>query len=99
MAWAHICALRALEEDDISDGGKEIDGKRIGGKVFFVSDDTPRTNMFEFCEPFLKLNGYLFHFNKSKKYYIKVILTIFNECINSLFSKNKIITNKNNFYN
>ena len=45
VAWAHILALKALADSK----------EKVDGKVFFVSDDTPMTNMFEFCHQFLRL--------------------------------------------
>ncbi|CAH1801506.1 unnamed protein product, partial [Owenia fusiformis] len=47
VAWAHICANEALKS-----------APSIGGKPYFITDDTPIQNTFTFMEPFLKLHGY-----------------------------------------
>ncbi|XP_053394154.1 3 beta-hydroxysteroid dehydrogenase/Delta 5--_4-isomerase-like [Mercenaria mercenaria] len=46
-AWAFICA------------DKELTGNsKLGGKFYFIPDDTPQQNTFEFMEPFLEVRGY-----------------------------------------
>ena len=46
-AWAFICADVALRENP-----------SIGGKFFFIPDDTPVQNTFQFLKPFLELRGF-----------------------------------------
>ena len=47
MAWAHVVALSALNRDCHT----------TGGQAYFINDDTPITNTFQFMEPFLKARG------------------------------------------
>lgn len=47
VAWAHLCALRAIMENP-----------GLGGRSFFVTDDTPLMNSFTFMRPFLKCRGF-----------------------------------------
>ena len=47
MAWAHVVAKRALERSP----------DLVGGHVFFVTDDTPLLNSFDFMQPFLAARG------------------------------------------
>ena len=47
MAWAHVAAKRALQRNS----------EQVGGHVFFVTDDTPLMNTFDFMEPFLSARG------------------------------------------
>ncbi|XP_062582552.1 3 beta-hydroxysteroid dehydrogenase/Delta 5--_4-isomerase type 1-like [Saccostrea cucullata] len=42
-AWAFLCADKALKSN-----------KSIGGQAFFIPDDTPLSNSFEFMKPFLE---------------------------------------------
>lgn len=42
-AWAFVCADNALKSD-----------KSLGGQAFFIPDDTPLSNSFEFMKPFLE---------------------------------------------
>lgn len=44
VAWAHICAMRAPSSAD--------------GQVFYITDDTPSMNLFDFLEPFYQSRGY-----------------------------------------
>ena len=46
-AWAFLCADAALREQS-----------SIGGQFFFVPDDTPVQNTFQFLKPFLELRGF-----------------------------------------
>ena len=46
MAWAHVVAMEAMAQNP-----------DVGGHVFFVTDDTPVMNSFEFMEPFLNGRG------------------------------------------
>ncbi|KAL3841773.1 hypothetical protein ACJMK2_019874 [Sinanodonta woodiana] len=45
-AWCFLCAERTLRGDN-----------SIAGQSFFVCDDTPLTNMFEFSKPYLRVHG------------------------------------------
>ncbi|ESN92520.1 hypothetical protein HELRODRAFT_89375, partial [Helobdella robusta] len=47
IAYAHVCALAALARDC-----------NLGGRAFFVTDDTPCLNSFAFMQNFLPLYGY-----------------------------------------
>lgn len=47
VAWAHLCALHAVMEDP-----------GLGGRNFFVTDDTPLMNSFVFMKPFLRCRGF-----------------------------------------
>ena len=46
VAWAHVTANSALARDS-----------RLGGQVYFITDDTPRLNASSFMEIFLKARG------------------------------------------
>jgi len=46
VAWAHISANNALARD-----------KKLGGEVFFITDDTPKLNPSRLMEIFLKARG------------------------------------------
>lgn len=48
VAHAHVLAMRALLEPDSG----------LGGEVYFVTDDTPAVNFFDFMEPILNELGY-----------------------------------------
>lgn len=47
VAWAHLCALSAIQLDP-----------GLGGRNFFVTDDTPLMNTFTFMKPFLRCRGF-----------------------------------------
>lgn len=47
IAWAHVCAMKALQSDD-----------SVGGLAYFVNDDSPVRNVFDFVEPFLEVRGF-----------------------------------------
>lgn len=47
MAWGHLSALKQLEQYP-----------RVGGHVYFLTDDTPNMDSFTFMEPFLKDKGF-----------------------------------------
>ena len=47
IAWGHILLMNKLKENP-----------RLGGEIFFITDDTPITHMVLFSEPFLKEKGY-----------------------------------------
>ena len=49
MAWAHLVALEAL---------KNCSANECGGQVYFITDNSPICNSFEFLEPFLKARGF-----------------------------------------
>lgn len=46
VAWMFICAVDALRKNP-----------DVVGEVFFACDDTPLSNMFNSCEPYLKSHG------------------------------------------
>jgi nucleoside-diphosphate-sugar epimerase len=48
VAHAHVLAMRALLERDT----------RVAGEIYFVTDDTPALNFFDFMEPILEQLGY-----------------------------------------
>jgi nucleoside-diphosphate-sugar epimerase len=48
VAHAHVLAMRAVLEP----------GSRVGGEVYFVTDDSPVLNFFDFMEPILGELGY-----------------------------------------
>jgi nucleoside-diphosphate-sugar epimerase len=48
VAHAHVLAMRALLEPD----------SPVGGEVYFITDDTPAVNFFDFMEPILNQLGY-----------------------------------------
>lgn len=48
MAWAHIKALSALKEKP----------NACSGRAYFITDDTPLCNTFEFMDIFLHTKGY-----------------------------------------
>ena len=66
MAWAFICADKALmknEKDAMEDSSKEACltpqfAQSTGGKAFFITDDTPLTNIFEFQSIFVSACGF-----------------------------------------
>lgn len=41
VAWAHVCAVRALADAD-------RDARSVSGRAYFINDDTPLMNMFDF---------------------------------------------------
>lgn len=47
VAWAHVLAASALKKD-----------AETGGKVYFITDDTPLLNTFDFMKIFLLLKGF-----------------------------------------
>ena len=47
IAWAHVAANQALARHD-----------DVGGQVYFVTDDTPLMNTFEFMKPFVESRGF-----------------------------------------
>lgn len=47
MAWAHVVAKRSLQRSS----------EQVGGHAFFVTDDTPLMNSFDFMDPFLSARG------------------------------------------
>lgn len=47
VAWAHICAMKALQSND-----------SVSGLAYFVNDDNPVRNVFDFVEPFLQVRGF-----------------------------------------
>jgi len=47
VAWAHVRALYALRADT-----------KLGGTVYFITDDTPVTNSFDMVAPFVTSRGY-----------------------------------------
>ena len=47
MAWAHIKAYEALQREP-----------EVGGRAYFITDDTPIKNSFYLMEPFLSARGY-----------------------------------------
>jgi nucleoside-diphosphate-sugar epimerase len=48
VAHAHVLAMRALLEPDT----------RVGGEIYFITDDSPAVNFFDFMEPILQELGY-----------------------------------------
>jgi len=48
VAWAHLCAARALATDP----------GRSSGRPYFITDDTPAINSFESMRPYLAARGY-----------------------------------------
>jgi 3beta-hydroxy-delta5-steroid dehydrogenase / steroid delta-isomerase len=49
-AWAHVCALRTLVNPETR--------KSIAGQPFFITDNTPVINTFDFLRPFILSRGY-----------------------------------------
>ena len=47
VAWAHVAAAAALKRN-----------RACGGKAYFITDDTPLMNTFDFTNIFLELRGY-----------------------------------------
>lgn len=47
VAWAHICAVETLRQN-----------ASVGGHVYFIADDTPLMNTFDFMDPYLKVKGF-----------------------------------------
>ena len=45
-AWGHVVANEALSRDP-----------KVGGHIYFITDDTPKLNTFSFMEIFLKARG------------------------------------------
>ena len=68
MAWATICAYRSMCKND-----------KIGGEAFFVTDDTPTSTMFEFCEPYLNKNGHCLS-SMAIPYWVMVLLVWCFQC-------------------
>jgi nucleoside-diphosphate-sugar epimerase len=48
VAHAHVLAMRALVEPE----------SRLAGEIYFITDDTPAVNFFDFMEPILNELGY-----------------------------------------
>jgi nucleoside-diphosphate-sugar epimerase len=48
VAHAHVLAMRALLDPQ----------SKVGGEVYFITDDTPAVNFFDFMEPILNELGY-----------------------------------------
>jgi nucleoside-diphosphate-sugar epimerase len=48
VAWAHLCAARAMTADP----------GLTSGRPYFVTDDTPTENSFEAMRPFLAAKGF-----------------------------------------
>ncbi|MEE9608420.1 MAG: NAD-dependent epimerase/dehydratase family protein, partial [Myxococcota bacterium] len=48
VAHAHLLAMRALLEPD----------SRVAGEIYFITDDSPAVNFFDFMEPILNELGY-----------------------------------------
>ena len=72
VAWAHVCALNALIDPELR--------KEASGKAYFVPDDTPVVNMFDFVEPFMKARGLSFlryRIPYSVVYYLMWLLELF----------------------
>ena len=46
-AWAHVLAVDVLRKNT----------KEIAGKAFFIGDNTPESNFFDFVEPYLAATG------------------------------------------
>ena len=46
VAWAHVCAMKALQSSD-----------PVGGQAYFINDESPVRNAFDFAEPFLEVRG------------------------------------------
>lgn len=47
VAWAHICASKALDS-----------GSEVAGQIYTISDDTPVKNTFDTAEAFLQVRGF-----------------------------------------
>ena len=47
VAWAHVVAAAALKQDSTA-----------GGQAYFITDDTPLMNTFDFTNIFLQIRGY-----------------------------------------
>lgn len=54
VAWAHVCAARALA----------VDPGLTSGRPYFITDDTPVVNSFESMRPFLAAKGYTLSENR-----------------------------------
>ncbi|KAH3891853.1 3 beta-hydroxysteroid dehydrogenase/Delta 5--_4-isomerase type 4-like isoform X1 [Dreissena polymorpha] len=50
VAWSFICAENVMRRDDSA-------AENVCGQSFFVSDETPNTNVVDFMQPFLKEVG------------------------------------------
>ena len=50
VAWGHICAMRTLRDKP------EV----CGGKAYFITDDTPRTDFVGLASPIMQAKGYRF---------------------------------------
>ena len=46
-AWAHIVAAEAMRQNP----------KEVGGKAYFITDDSPTQNIFDMMKPYLELHG------------------------------------------
>lgn len=52
MAWAHVCAVKTLLRSSTATA--------MDGRAFFITDDTPVMNIFDFCETFMKIRNFRF---------------------------------------
>ena len=52
IAWALICADRALQKNDSKTN-------EVAGQAFFIGDESPKKNIFDFFEPMFKEHHYI----------------------------------------
>lgn len=69
-AWAHVLAVGVLLKNP----------KAIGGKAFFIGDNTPESNFFDFVEPYLTATGCNL-LNISIPYAVIFCIAVILECI------------------
>ncbi|XP_078363395.1 3 beta-hydroxysteroid dehydrogenase/Delta 5--_4-isomerase type 3-like [Oculina patagonica] len=69
-AWAHVLAADVLRTNP----------KAIAGKAFFIGDNTPESNFFDFVEPYLSAAGCKL-LNISVPYIIIFFIAVILECI------------------
>ncbi|KAJ8312879.1 hypothetical protein KUTeg_002918 [Tegillarca granosa] len=65
VAWSFICAHKALRSDP-----------DLGGEAFFITDNTPTENFFNFSKPFLEANGFCLS-SRSIPYWLIYFLIFF----------------------
>ncbi|XP_077988153.1 3 beta-hydroxysteroid dehydrogenase/Delta 5--_4-isomerase type 1-like [Glandiceps talaboti] len=91
VAWAHLLAMRKLKavvRQDIL--GEDVDATSVDGKAFFIMDDTPPQNVFDFCKPFIEARGHKVS-NYSIPFWVMYLVALFLEIFCFLLSPIKRI--------
>lgn len=67
VAWSFICAHKAMRSDP-----------DLGGEAFFITDDTPTDNIFNFSKPFLEANEFCLSSNTIPYWLVYFIILFLN---------------------